>query len=78
LSTEGRPAALELFVSGKCYVCTMDDETTRMSIRLPDGLLARLRRVADRNRRSVHAQMLVFIERGLDQDDKEDQETRSQ
>jgi predicted transcriptional regulator len=51
-----------------CYSGTMTDET-RMSIRLPDELLARLRAQAERERRSVHAQMLIYIEHGLGQDE---------
>lgn len=50
------------------YAATMEQET-RQTIRLPDPLLARLRRAADHDRRSVHAQMLTYIERGLDQDE---------
>ena len=50
----------------------MTDET-RMSIRLPDELLARLRRAAERDHRSVHAQMITYIERGLGQDESEDE-----
>jgi hypothetical protein len=42
---------------------------TRQTIRLPDPLLVRLRVAAERNRRSVHAQMLIYIERGLDNDE---------
>lgn len=54
-----------------CYIGTMADET-RTSIRLPDELLARLRAQAGRDHRSVHAQMLAYIERGLDQDEDQD------
>jgi hypothetical protein len=46
----------------------MTKDETRQTIRLPDPLLARLREAAERDRRSVHAQMLHYIERGLDQD----------
>jgi hypothetical protein len=53
-------------VPAKCYSGTMTDET-RMSIRLPDELLERLRSAAKRDHRSVHAQMIAYIERGLDQ-----------
>ena len=43
----------------------------KMSIRLPDELHARLSRAAERDHRSMHAQMIVFIERCLDQEEKE-------
>ena len=51
----------------------------KMSIRLPDDLHARLSRAADRNRRSMHAQMLIYIERCLNEDKipDQDQEGRS-
>lgn len=48
------------------YVDAMDE--TKTTIRLPRDVDGRLKRAAERNRRSVHAQMLVYIERGLDQD----------
>jgi predicted DNA-binding protein len=48
----------------------MADET-RTSIRLPDELLARLRAQAKRDHRSVHAQMVAYIERCLDQDEED-------
>jgi predicted transcriptional regulator len=57
----------------------MDGET-RMTLRLPHDLRDRLVRAADRNRRSMHAQTLVYIEQGLDQDkitiEKEDPDGR--
>lgn len=37
-----------------------------MTVRLPDALLARLRQAAERDRRSVHAEMLWLLERALD------------
>src|SRR6266700_930964 len=40
-------------------------EETRTTIRLPEDLHVRVRRLAERDRRSVHAQLLVLIERGL-------------
>jgi plasmid stability protein len=46
------------------------DTETRQTIRLPDPLLARLRVAADREHRSVHGQILSYIERGLDQDER--------
>ena len=36
-----------------------------MTVRLPDELLARLRQAAARDRRSVHAEILWLLERGL-------------
>jgi predicted transcriptional regulator len=44
---------------------------TRTTILLPDALHDRLRKAAERERRSVHSQMLVYIERGLDQDESQ-------
>ncbi len=38
---------------------------TRTTIRLPEDLHVRVRRLAERDRRSVHAELLVLIERGL-------------
>lgn len=55
-----------------CYSDTMTD-VTRMTIRLPDDLLARLRRAAERNRRSLHAEMLWRLENfGQDEDHGKD------
>jgi predicted transcriptional regulator len=48
----------------------MDNET-RMTVRLPDDIHARLRAQAEHDRRSLHAQLLVYVERGLDQDEKD-------
>lgn len=53
-----------------------DAETTRMSVTFPDPLLQRLRQVAAREHRSVHGQLLVYLERGLAADDR-DQDQRS-
>ena len=54
-------------------------DDTRMTIRLPDELRSRLLRAAERNRRSMHAQMLIYIESGLDADnhDHDQEEPRS-
>ena len=49
---------------------------TRVSARLPEALHVRLRQAAERDRRSLHAQLLHYIERGLDQDDSREQEER--
>jgi hypothetical protein len=43
---------------------------TRTTLRLPEGLRDRLFDMAERNRRSIHAQILIYIEQGLDQDEK--------
>lgn len=48
----------------------MADEVN-MTIRLKPDLHDRLTRAAERDHRSKHAQMLVYIERGLDQDEQE-------
>jgi predicted transcriptional regulator len=48
----------------------MPDEI-KMTIRLVPDLHARLSAAAERDRRSKHAQMLVYIQRGLDQDQEE-------
>jgi len=40
----------------------------KTTVVLPEDLHDRLNRAAKRERRSAHAQMLVYIERGLDQD----------
>jgi hypothetical protein len=53
------------------YGVTMEQDTeTRQTIRLPSKLLARLRAAADRDHRSVHAQMIVYIERGVAADER--------
>jgi hypothetical protein len=43
-----------------------DEGETRMTVRLPTALAARLRQAAARDRRSVHAELLWLLERGLD------------
>ena len=48
----------------------MEQDTTRQTIRIPDPLLARLRAAADRDHRSVHGQMIEYIERGVDADER--------
>jgi predicted transcriptional regulator len=51
------------------------DTEKRMTVRLPDDLHKRLERIARVNRRSLHAQLLVYLEDGLDQDEPgEDQD----
>jgi hypothetical protein len=46
----------------------MTDEV-KMSIRLRPDLHARLKQAAGRDHRSMHAQMIAYIERCLDQDE---------
>lgn len=50
------------------YAFSMSDQSPSRSldkiiIRLPDGLKERIRRVAERNDRSVNAELLVLLER---------------
>ena len=45
------------------------DNQTRMTIRLPDDIHARLKSAADQNRRSLHAQILRYVELGLSLDE---------
>jgi predicted transcriptional regulator len=52
-------------------------EEIKMTIRLPPELHARLGRAAMRDRRSKHAQMLAYIERGITQDDRKAARSRS-
>ncbi len=49
---------------------------TRTTLRLPDDLHDRARRLAARDRRSVHAELLVLIERGLEAEEDQQQEDR--
>jgi hypothetical protein len=49
----------------------MATDETRTSIRLTPDLLARLHRAAERDHRSANSQMVAYIERGLDADEKE-------
>jgi predicted HicB family RNase H-like nuclease len=48
----------------------MDETEIRITARLPAHLHERLTRAAERHRRSLNAQLLVYLERGLDRDDK--------
>jgi predicted transcriptional regulator len=52
----------------------MADEI-KMTIRLSPELHARLGRAADRDHRSKHAQMLAYIERGIDADERKERRT---
>jgi hypothetical protein len=51
----------------------MDDEI-RTSIMLPRDLLAQVKQLAKRERRSASAQMTVLIERGLQATEDQDQD----
>jgi len=57
-----------------CRIDTMSDKRT--SIRLPDELHERVRQVAERDRRSVHAELLWLIERGLEEADQDQEGSR--
>jgi hypothetical protein len=48
----------------------MAENETRQTIRLPDKLLERLRVTAEADHRSVHGQMLAYIERGVAADER--------
>jgi predicted transcriptional regulator len=48
----------------------MENDTVKTTVRLDPGLHARLDQAAGRDRRSMHAQILSYIERGLAQDDR--------
>jgi predicted transcriptional regulator len=52
----------------------MADET-KMTIRLSPDLHERLKQAAERDHRSMHAQMTAYIERGLTQDDRKEKRT---
>ena len=43
----------------------------QITLRLPDELHERLKAAAEHDHRSLHAQVLVYAERGLDQDQDE-------
>jgi predicted HicB family RNase H-like nuclease len=43
----------------------------QITLRLPDELHERLKAAAGHDHRSLHAQVLVYVERGLDQDQEE-------
>jgi predicted transcriptional regulator len=44
---------------------------TRTTLRLPDDLRDRVRRLAERDRRSVHAELLWLIERAAEDQEQE-------
>jgi len=48
-------------------------DVTRTTVVVEDDLYGRLKRVAKANRRSVHAQILTYVEAGLDRDDEVEQ-----
>ena len=49
----------------------MAEKTLNTTLRLAPDLHARLTAVARRNHRSLHSQVLTYIERGLEQDQDE-------
>lgn len=48
-------------------------DSKKTTVLLPPELAERLRKVAQREHRSSHAQILVYIERGLKQDERKAQ-----
>jgi len=48
----------------------MPSTEKRTSLRLPDDMRERVERLAVRDRRSVHAELLWLIEKGLQQEEK--------
>jgi predicted transcriptional regulator len=50
----------------------MADDKIKTTVRLDPELHARLERAAGRDHRSMHSQMVAYIERGLAQDDRRD------
>ena len=52
------------------YYGGMSDEIKETKIRLPAGLHERLKQAAGRDHRSMHAQMIAYIERCLDADER--------
>jgi hypothetical protein len=47
-------------------MATTDAGETRMTVRLPSDLVARLRQAAEQDRRSINSQLVVLLERALD------------
>jgi hypothetical protein len=48
----------------------MSDAIKEMKVRLPAPLHERLRQAAERDHRSMHQQMLAYIERGVTEDER--------
>jgi hypothetical protein len=46
-------------------------ETSRTTLRMPAELAARVRALADAQRRSVNAELLILIELGCNQEERE-------
>ena len=46
------------------------ERAAQLHIYMPPALKVRLQKAADRDHRSLNMQMLYYIERGVDQDDK--------
>jgi predicted transcriptional regulator len=53
----------------------MTDEI-KMSVRLVPELHERLKRAAERDHRSMHAQMISYIERGTTEDERRERKER--
>ena len=53
----------------------VDGMTKQITLRLPDELHEQVKVLAERDHRSLHAQMLVYAERGVKQD-KEGDDTK--
>ena len=51
--------------------------TKQITLRIDDELHERLKAVAERNRRSLAAQILVWAERGLEQDQEQGRESNA-
>jgi predicted HicB family RNase H-like nuclease len=52
-----------------------NDDEVRLTIRLTPELHARLGRAADRDHRSLNAQMISYIERGVTADERKEKRT---
>ncbi len=46
----------------------MDKNIIRFELRLPPKLHKKVVKVAERERRSIHSQLLIYVEQGLDKD----------
>ena len=49
--------------------------TKQITLRLPDELHAQLKAIAEQEHRSMHAQVLTYVERGLARAEHEQNET---
>ena len=50
---------------------TMEKKRQFMSIRMPESIMTELRAVADKEMRTLAAQVLIYVMRGLQEDKKE-------